>query len=211
MAKEADAYTKYLWYTILVFSFIDFIVSCVVAAAQVYDGGYRGLAFAAIWSMFLVLWMAYYNTSALRKNSWGSELMVGFLIGVSGMMSQMFFFLTCVFLGYGTSAASQGYKTEGPDKGMGSFCFFNFILYAMWTNLLINKRSDLIEVPPLQSSNDPYSAPVNRKGSDPFDQQMDSSNQSRAPESAYSAGRSFDTVSLTEPGVSSTNNDTIEI
>ena len=42
MAKEADAYTKYLWYTILVFSFIDFIVSCVVAAAQVYDGGYRG-------------------------------------------------------------------------------------------------------------------------------------------------------------------------
>ena len=42
MAKETDAFTKYLWYTILVFSFADFIVSCAVAAAQVNDGGYRG-------------------------------------------------------------------------------------------------------------------------------------------------------------------------
>ena len=43
MAKEADTFTKYLWYTILVFSFADFIVSCAVASAQVNDGGYRGM------------------------------------------------------------------------------------------------------------------------------------------------------------------------
>ena len=157
--------------------------------------------------------MAYYNTTALRNNSWGSELMIGFLIGVSAMMSQMFFFLMCVFFGYGTTAASRGYKTESPDKAMGSFCFFNFILYALWANLLINKRSDLIEVPPPSQSsmNDPYDAPTERKGTDPFVQSSGPSVQSRAPEPVPSAGRSFDSVSLTDPSTAYTNNDTIEI
>ena len=157
--------------------------------------------------MFLVLWMAYYNTSALRSNSWGSELMIGFLIGVSGMMSQMFFFLTCVFLGYGTSAASKEFDTENPDKAMGSFCFFNFILYGLWTNLLINKRSDLIDVPPASSQapiNDPYDTAMDRKNSDPFAQPSAPSMQSRAPELVPVAGRSFDTVNLSD----STNNTT---
>ena len=174
-----------------------------------------GLAFAAIWSMFLVLWMAYYNTSALRKNSWGSELMIGFLIGMSGMMSQMFFFLACVFFGYGTSAASKGYKTENADKAMGSFCFFNFILYALWTNLLINKRAELIDVPPPSQSsmNDPYHAPIEGKRTESYaNQSSGPSIQSRAPEPVLSAGRSFDSVNLTDSNTSNTsNNDTIEI
>jgi len=57
-----------LWYTIIVISFV--IVICAIVAADQNDsaaGGNRGAGFAAIWSCFMIVGLAFGGTMVLRK------------------------------------------------------------------------------------------------------------------------------------------------
>ena len=54
---------KGLWILILIFSLCDIVVSIVTAVINnTREGGYRGLSFATVWSMLLVLTIGWYGT-----------------------------------------------------------------------------------------------------------------------------------------------------
>lgn len=61
-----------------------------------------------------------------------TQLAAGFLMGTSAMLSELFFVLMCVFFTYGQVAANAGVDSAQADKAMGSFCLFNFIMYAVF-------------------------------------------------------------------------------
>lgn len=71
-------------------------------------GGNAGASFAAIWSCFLVIAFAAVSSLVIR-NGQASAIVVGFLLGSSAMLSQLFFVLMCYFLTIGTSAAHKNY------------------------------------------------------------------------------------------------------
>jgi len=95
-----------MWYIILLFSFVQVILSCIVAAKNSEGSkGYKSASFAAIWGMFVVI--------AFEAVAWGivfhtksSELLVGFMIGTAFMLAELFFVLMMVFFIIGTEAES---------------------------------------------------------------------------------------------------------
>lgn len=144
--EQPKTLLKVTWGVIMLFSIADVIVSIAVASANnTADGGYKGLGFSAIWSMFLVLAMVYLGTQAVRSKTGSSPLFVGFLIGFCGMLAQLFFFLACVFFTFATDATTRGYNTAPADNAFGSFAFFNFLLYGAWAFLLASKRASMID------------------------------------------------------------------
>lgn len=72
-----------------------------------------------------------------------APLMIGFVLGLSAMMAQLFFVLTCWFLALGVQAGENGYDTESADKAMGAFCFFNMIIYAVFAIILAVHRGTI--------------------------------------------------------------------
>jgi len=86
---------------------VDFLISIGVAAKN--DnviGGSSSAAFAALWSFFVALLFSYGGSHLVFIGN-GSALMVGFVIGASFMLSQLFFVLMCIFFTYGSTAKTD--------------------------------------------------------------------------------------------------------
>lgn len=98
-----------------VFAVVQVIVSIAVAAANdTYDFGYKSAAFAAIWSMFLVVGFTGLGATIVFGGK-ATELLVGFLIGVAAMLAELFFVLMVMFFIIGTNAANsnQSKRSDG--------------------------------------------------------------------------------------------------
>lgn len=94
-----------------IFAVVQVIVSIAVAVANsnATDGGYKSASFAAIWSMFLVIiFTAVGGNVVLGGRS--SELLVGFLIGVAAMLTELFFVLMVTFFVLGQDATVNNFS-----------------------------------------------------------------------------------------------------
>ena len=61
-----------------------------------------------IWAFFIVLAFAILGGMIVFRGK-APELLVGFLIGVSSMLAQLFFVLAVITFGLGTEATTNGY------------------------------------------------------------------------------------------------------
>ena len=71
-------------------------------------GGYKSATFAAIWAMFLVIIQTVLGAQIVFYGR-ATALQVGFLIGVSAMLCQLFFVLMVIFLVLSTEATTSNY------------------------------------------------------------------------------------------------------
>jgi hypothetical protein len=78
-----------------------------------YPHGYKSASFAAIWSMFLVIVFTVLG-AMIVFNGKCSELLVGFMIGVAAMLTELFFVLMVIFFVLGTNGDSNGYRKSLP-------------------------------------------------------------------------------------------------
>ena len=128
-------------------------------------GGYQGAGFAAMWSCFLACLLAVQGAKAAFSKTGVSPLFVGFLIGLSAMLAQLFFVLMCLFFALGAEANKNGWGTQFyslmnlyastkihtfietgyADNALGSFSLFNLIVYSLWAIVLSYKRSSLMD------------------------------------------------------------------
>eukprot|EP01041_Mallomonas_annulata_P012748 gene12748-26848_t len=137
-------FVRHFWVICLIFSGIDFFVS--VGVSTVNDqkiGGSNGLSFAAMWSCLLVACFVTAGCQLIYQGN-NSPLMVGFLIGCSAMLAELFFVLMCVFFSYATYAKSNGIETESANNVMGAFSFFNMLVFAIFSVILAYNRSVFI-------------------------------------------------------------------
>eukprot|EP00599_Poterioochromonas_sp_BG-1_P007322 CAMPEP_0173150652 /NCGR_PEP_ID=MMETSP1105-20130129/11094_1 /TAXON_ID=2985 /ORGANISM="Ochromonas sp., Strain BG-1" /LENGTH=197 /DNA_ID=CAMNT_0014065841 /DNA_START=57 /DNA_END=650 /DNA_ORIENTATION=- len=141
--KEGRLAIKHMWIVICIFAVVQVIVSCAVAASNSEtEGGYKSASFAAIWSMLLVIvFTALGGKIVLGGRS--SELLVGFLIGVAAMLSQLCFVLMVIFFIFGTNAKSSNLDTAPSDQAYAAFSLINMIIYFVWTILLVVHRKTI--------------------------------------------------------------------
>lgn len=73
-----------------------------------------------------------------------TELNVGFMIGVSAMLTELFFVLMVMFFTIGQSSGEKGYETAPADKAYAVFSLLNMIIYFVWTVILTVHRNTII-------------------------------------------------------------------
>jgi len=151
--KEGRLALKHMWIVILVFAVVQVIVSIAVAAANdTYDFGYKSAAFAAIWSMFLVVGFTGLGATIVFGGK-ATELLVGFLIGVAAMLAELFFVLMVMFFILGTNAANNNQKAGPADKAFAAFSLLNMIIYFVWAIILVvHRRTVMISRQELEAS-----------------------------------------------------------
>jgi uncharacterized membrane protein len=138
--KEGRLALKHMWIVILVFAVVQVIVSIAVAAANdLSKTGYRSAAFAAIWSMFLVVSFVTLGGTIVFGGK-ASELLIGFQIGVAAMLTELFFVLMVIFFILGEKAKLNGKKEAPSDQAYAAFSLINMIIYFVWTIILIVHR-----------------------------------------------------------------------
>lgn len=135
-----------LWYTIIVISFV--IVICAIVAADQNDsaaGGNRGAGFAAIWSCFMIVGLAFGGTMVLRK--YRTPLAVGIFLGTVVMMSQMMLSLFAVFVGLARETdADDDDGTDTTDHVLAAFYFLQAVCFSVFAGMLFYYRQLMIEV-----------------------------------------------------------------
>ena len=84
--------TKLVWYVSVVMAFIQIITSISTAVINSKAvGGYKSAGFTSIWCLFLVCFYEYLTYKVVMTNDKHDGLLVGFTIGLSAMMTQLFF------------------------------------------------------------------------------------------------------------------------
>eukprot|EP00520_Triparma_pacifica_P019327 CAMPEP_0118658610 /NCGR_PEP_ID=MMETSP0785-20121206/14663_1 /TAXON_ID=91992 /ORGANISM="Bolidomonas pacifica, Strain CCMP 1866" /LENGTH=136 /DNA_ID=CAMNT_0006551645 /DNA_START=128 /DNA_END=538 /DNA_ORIENTATION=+ len=101
-----------------------------------------GEGFAAFWSMSMVVSVAVGGTMVFRK--YQTEAAVGFLLGTTSMMAQLFFMMFCVFASYKPTLASA----SATDSTYAAFSFFLMISYMVIAFSLFKFRADLLPTDP---------------------------------------------------------------
>lgn len=120
------------------------IVSCAVAASNSKTaGGYKSASFAAIWSMFLVIAFTALGAKIVFGGR-SSELLIGFLIGVAAMLSQLCFVLMVIFFVFGVNAKTSNIATAPSDQAYAAFSLINMIIYFVWTIILVVHRKTIM-------------------------------------------------------------------
>ena len=127
----------------------DVIMSIYVAAANDNeDGGHKSSGFVAVWSMFLVVAFGVFGTRVIMSQK-STNLFVGFLLGMGGMLAQLFFALSVYFFLMAKndkeheSDHEHSKDQEAANDGMGAFCLINSIALAVWTGILTYKKGEL--------------------------------------------------------------------
>lgn len=87
---------------------VQVIVSIIVASynEKTTQGGMKSCGFAAIWSMFLVIIFTYLGGKLVLSANKSSELMIGFMIGIAAMLTELFFVLMVIFFTLGQEAGT---------------------------------------------------------------------------------------------------------
>ena len=105
-------------------------------------------AFAAIWSMFMIIGYVSSGTYILRKHKTASA--IGFLLGMSFMISQLFFVLFVMFASFATTASEidleitdeHATSSVTSDRWVAAFSFFIFLVTAIFGVVLGKFRHD---------------------------------------------------------------------
>ena len=129
-----------------IFAVFQVIVSIAVAAQNdptKKQGGLASASFAAIWSMLMVVAFTIHGAQIVFGGQ-STEIGVGYMIGVSAMMCQLFFVLMCAFFVLATDAQKNGYISYQSDAAFGSFCLLNMIIYLIWAIILSVHRRAVI-------------------------------------------------------------------
>ena len=128
---------------------IDVIIAC--ASAGQFDKGRHkshGGAFAAIWSMFVIVGLVIGGTYILRTKR--SPAYIGILLGASFMTSQLFFTLFVVFTQFaGDEIYSQG--NEASEGWFAACAFFISIVTLIFTIVLARYRHEVVATQPSSS------------------------------------------------------------
>mmetsp|Transcript_29907 Transcript_29907/g.41088 ORF Transcript_29907/g.41088 Transcript_29907/m.41088 type:complete len:197 (+) Transcript_29907:64-654(+) len=137
--REGRLALRHMWFVIVVFAVVQVIVSIAVAAANAKTslGGLKSAGFAAIWSMFLVIIFTVLGGKMVLTSNKSSELMVGFMIGIAAMLTELFFVLMVMFFILGQEASSE---IAPSDKAYAVFSLLNMIIYFVWTIILVVHR-----------------------------------------------------------------------
>ena len=95
----------------------------------------------------MVVGVAVGGTLVFRR--YQTEAAIGFLIGVTFMMAQLFFILFCMFVSFGhttepNETAEQSDNANGADEAYAAFAFFLFLDYAIVSLSIFVFRSDLL-------------------------------------------------------------------
>ena len=109
------------------------VIACATASTNDDAGsaGSRGGAFAAIWSMFVMVAYVAGGTWILRHHRTSSA--IGVLLGSSFMVSQLFFTLFVIFAAFANKAAqldeitNETTSSAGADRWFAAFAFFIFL------------------------------------------------------------------------------------
>lgn len=143
--REGRLALKHMWIVVLIFAIVQVIVSIAVAAANTNArGGYKSVSFAAIWSMFLVIIFTAVGAQIVFGGR-SSELLVGFMIGTSAMLCELFFVLMVIFFILGQNAKDKGYHTAPNDTAYAVFSLLNMIIYFVWAIILtVHRKSVMI-------------------------------------------------------------------
>lgn len=141
--REGHLALKHMWIVVLIFAVVQVIVSIAVAAANSGANGYKSASFAAIWSMFLVIIFTGLGAKVVFGGK-SSALMVGFMMGVAAMLTELFFVLMVVFFVLGTNADTNGYSTADSDQAYAAFSLLNMIIYFVWAIILTVHRQTVI-------------------------------------------------------------------
>ncbi|GMH89059.1 hypothetical protein TrST_g11167 [Triparma strigata] len=140
----------HVWYGCMFLAVTDVIVACATASTNDDAGraGSRGGAFAAIWSMFMIIGYVVSGTYILRKHKTASA--TGFLLGMSFMISQLFFVLFVMFASFASTAAEidatitdeHATSSVTSDRWFAAFAFFIFLVTAIFGVVLGKFRHD---------------------------------------------------------------------
>ncbi|KAE9213366.1 hypothetical protein PF002_g17979 [Phytophthora fragariae] len=140
----------YLWFSTILFGFMYAIAAIVAAVNNDGEGesDSKSLGFVGVWAMILIVALSVGGTMVMRKHQ--TPLAVGFLIGVVLMMSLQMFSLSIIFAGAAYLARIERAKgdehTNVHSNEAGSvFSFFMFILYAVFTIVLVRHRNIVIK------------------------------------------------------------------
>mmetsp|Transcript_10193 Transcript_10193/g.24508 ORF Transcript_10193/g.24508 Transcript_10193/m.24508 type:complete len:177 (-) Transcript_10193:726-1256(-) len=147
------------WYSILGLTGILALMSCAVMST-------RGLseAFTSIWSALMLLALSVGGTMIMRK--FHNSMAVGFFMGGVVAMSQMFFFLMLVYLGYMKDQKNEQLPVL-TETIMAFFCLLQSLLLGTFAAMLGAHRSEILEkheetASRIVNGEDPYEAPYTR-------------------------------------------------
>ena len=95
----------------------------------------------------MVIGVAVGGTLVFRR--YQTEAAIGFLVGITAMMAQMFFVLFCLFVSYGhttepNETKDQSDNANAADEAYAAFAFLLFLDYAIVSASIMIFRSDLL-------------------------------------------------------------------
>ncbi|KAG7352486.1 hypothetical protein IV203_029235 [Nitzschia inconspicua] len=145
------------WYSILSLTGILALMSCAVMST-------RGLseAFTSIWSALMLLALSIGGTMIMRK--FHNSMAVGFFMGGVVAMSQMFFFLMLIYLGYRKDQKNDGLPVF-TETMMAFLCLSQSVLLGTFAAILGAHRSEILEKQEENASRmaeDTYQTPYER-------------------------------------------------
>eukprot|EP00531_Pseudo-nitzschia_arenysensis_P016065 CAMPEP_0116133798 /NCGR_PEP_ID=MMETSP0329-20121206/10302_1 /TAXON_ID=697910 /ORGANISM="Pseudo-nitzschia arenysensis, Strain B593" /LENGTH=173 /DNA_ID=CAMNT_0003628461 /DNA_START=260 /DNA_END=781 /DNA_ORIENTATION=+ len=125
------------WYSILGLTGVLSLMSCAVISS-------RGMSesFTSIWSAIMLLTLSIGGTMIMRK--FHNSMAVGFFMGGVVAMSQMFFFLTLLYIGYGKDQKNDGLPIV-TESVMAFFSLAQCILLGTFAAILGAHRSEILE------------------------------------------------------------------
>eukprot|EP00614_Pseudopedinella_elastica_P009973 CAMPEP_0172587112 /NCGR_PEP_ID=MMETSP1068-20121228/6235_1 /TAXON_ID=35684 /ORGANISM="Pseudopedinella elastica, Strain CCMP716" /LENGTH=186 /DNA_ID=CAMNT_0013382031 /DNA_START=224 /DNA_END=785 /DNA_ORIENTATION=+ len=149
-----------------------------IVTASALDDEHKGFGFAAIWSMFLITFLAvlgqYVLGGAARgcvgsaKSSYSTPLMTGFWLGTSFMLAIAFFVLGCVFAAF----ENQSIKTLGAFYLIQFFFLLGFSVYGLRKREYVysdeGRPPGIPANSPFNSGGDPYEAHGTRPTTSPI-------------------------------------------
>jgi len=125
------------WYSILGVTGILALMSCAVMGTRSFAEG-----FVSIWSAFMLLALSIGGTMIMRK--FHNSMAVGFFMGGVVAMSQMFFFLSMIYMGYRKDNKMDDLPS-GQELLMSLICFTQFLLLGTFASILAAHRTEIIE------------------------------------------------------------------
>eukprot|EP00934_Nitzschia_sp_Nitz4_P005575 Nitzschia sp. Nitz4//scaffold235_size30605//652//1413//NITZ4_007969-RA/size30605-augustus-gene-0.15-mRNA-1//-1//CDS//3329543435//5565//frame0 len=125
------------WYSILALTCVLSLMACGVVGTRSFSEG-----FVSVWSALLLLALSIGGTMIMRK--FHNSMAVGFFMGGVVALSQMFFFLSMIYLGYRKDNVMDGLPA-GRETRMAIVCFLQFGLLGSFATILAAHRSEIIE------------------------------------------------------------------
>lgn len=96
----------------------------VVSFISVSNFGYKSLAFAAMWSLFLIIGFIALSSTLVSRTTKPTEFVLGTLIGFAAMLAELFFVLMVISFTLGSNAGdTNNSKLErfmSPTSGFSS-------------------------------------------------------------------------------------------